>query len=96
MLSSIFDVLPQALDTLRNPALQPQFIPSWNTSLLGHCSDPCDGETLLAQPASGDSYSRHLDAKAGEPVVHAQDKMQSENKVNGSYIFFFFPEGCFF
>lgn len=96
MLSSTFDVLPQALDTLRNPALQPQFIPSWNTSLLGHCSDPCDGETLLAQPASGDSYSRHLDAKAGEPVVHAQDKMQSENKVNGSYIFFFFPEGCFF
>lgn len=62
-------------------------------SCLYIVSDSCDGEALLAQPASWDLYCKHLDPKAGEPAVHAQGKMQSENKVNGSCGF---SEGCFF
>lgn len=32
-----------------------------------------------------DTYAvKYLDSKGGEPAVHAQDKMQSKNKVNYS------------
>lgn len=51
MLSSTLDVLLQALDSLRKPALQPQSLLGEMLSCLYIVADSCDGETPLAPPA---------------------------------------------
>lgn len=84
MLTSTFDVLPQALDAFRNPACSLSLHPCESGSCDAQLR-PCVWTRLV------DLYGGQLNVKTSQLAIRAQRKIQSENTINGSC---HFSKGC--